>query len=298
MKKFVIITDSSSDLARDLRERFDVDYIPARCYIDEKEYEADPDWENISMKDFYDRLRKGERIRTSQISNIKCTEVFEKYLKEGYDILSISCANVLSSGYSVTCVVREELLQKYPERKIVCIDSFNASGGLALLVMKASILREEGKSLEEVASWVEENRKYINQEGSVDNLSYLKKAGRVSAAAAFFGGLLNIKPLIISDVHGYNVAVEKVKGRKASIDRSIERVVNNYTCTEIPWVFINHTECEELAKELKQMIMEKLNLKEDQVFIGNVGGAMGASVGPGMFGIYCFGKEVTYDSKA
>ena len=297
MGKFAIITDSSSDLARDLREKYDVDLICARCFIDDKEYESDPDWENISMTDFYDRLRKGERIRTSQISNVKCAEVFEKHLKEGNDILSISCATALSNGYSITCVARDELLKKYPERKIVCIDSKNASGGLGLLVMKASMLRAEGKSLEETANWVENNRKYINQEGSVDKLSYLKQAGRVSAAAAFFGGLLNIKPLIISDVHGYNVAVEKVKGRKTSIDRTVERVVENYTGEGIPYVIINHTQCEDVALELKQMIMAKLNLNDDQVLIGNVAGAMGASVGPGMFGVYCFGKEVTYDSK-
>ena len=113
--------------------------------------------------------------------------------------------------------------------------------------IKMKLLRKEGKSIEEVASWVQDNAKYINQEGSVDKLSYLKQAGRVSAAAAFFGGLLNIKPLIISDVHGYNVAVEKVKGRKASIDRTIERVVDFYTGTEIPFVCINHTECIDVA---------------------------------------------------
>ena len=298
MEKFAIITDSSSDLAKDLRDKYDVDLVCARCFIDGKEYESDPDWSNISMDDFYNRLRNGEKIRTSQISNVKCQEVFEKYLKEGYDILSISCANVLSSGYSITCVLAEELKEKYPERKIVCIDSKTASGGLALLVIKASMLRAEGKSLEETAKWVEDNKKYANQEGSVDKLSYLKQAGRVSAAAAFFGGLLNIKPLIISDVHGYNVAIEKVKGRKASIERTIERVVENYTGEGLPFVFINHTQCKDLALNLKQTIMTKLNLTDDQVLIGNVAGAMGASVGPGMFGVYFLGKEVTYDSKA
>lgn len=298
MEKFAIITDSSCDLAKDLRDKYDLDIVCARCFIDGKEYESDPDWINIPMDDFYNRLRKGERIPTSQISNVRCQEVFEKHLKEGYDILSISCANVLSSGYSITCVVADELKKKYPDRKIVCIDSKTASGGLALLVIKASMLRAEGKTLEQTAEWVENNKKYTNQEGSVDKLSYLKQAGRVSAAAAFFGGLLNIKPLIISDVHGYNVAIEKVKGRKSSIERTIERVVGNYTGEGLPYVAINHTQCEDVALELKQMIATKLNLNDDQVIIGNVAGAMGASVGPGMFGVYFFGKEVTFDSKA
>lgn len=298
MGKFAIITDSSSDLAKKLRDKYDVDCVSARCYIDGKEYETDPDWENLSMDDFYNRLRNGERIQTSQISNVKCTEVFEKHLKQGYDILSISCATVLSNGFNITYQAKEELIKKYPERKIVCIDSKSASGGLGLLVIKASMLRAEGKTLEETAQWVENNKKYINQEGSVDKLSYLKQAGRVSATAAFFGGLLNIKPMIISDVHGYNVAVEKVKGRKTSIDRTVERVIERYTGESIPFVIINHTQCDDVALELKQMIIEKLNLSDDQVIIGNVAGAMGASVGPGMFGVYYFGKEVTFDSKA
>ena len=296
MAKFAILTDSSCDLASDLIEKYDVECVYARCFVGDKEYESDPDWENISMVDFYDRMRNGERIRTSQISNVKCTDLFEKYLKQGYDILSISCATVLSNGYSITCVVRDDLLSKYPDRKIVCIDSKRASGGLGLLVMKASMLRAEGKTLEETAEWIENNKKYINQAGSVDKLSYLKQAGRVSATAAFFGGLLNIKPIIISDVHGYNVAIEKVKGRKASIDKTIEYVVDKYT-GEFPYVFINHTQCEDVALELKKAIVEKLNLSEENVLIGNVAGAMGASVGPGMFGVYCFGKEATYDSK-
>ena len=298
MQNFSIITDSSCDLSKDLREKYQVDLVCSRCYIDGKEYEADPDWENVCMEDFYARMRNGERIRTSQISNVKCMEVFEKHLKAGNDILSISCPNVLSSGYSITCVVRDELKAKYPERKIICIDSKSASGGLGLLVIKASMLRAEGKTLEQTAEWIDNNKKYVNQEGSVDKLSYLKQAGRISATAAFFGGLLNIKPMIISDVHGYNVAIEKVKGRKTSIDRTIERLQENYTGEGLPFVFISHTQSEELALSLKQTIMEKLKLNQDQVFIGNVAGAMGASVGPGMFGVYFFGKEKTYDSKA
>lgn len=298
MRKFVIITDSSSDISKPYREKYDVVCMPIRCFIDGKEYQAEPDWQNIDIKYFYEYMRAGNRITTSQISNSTCMETFEKYLKEGYDILSISCTGALSSTVNVCYHTRDELAPKYPEAKIICIDSTISSAGLAILCIKASQLREEGKTIEEVAEWVELNKKFINQEGSVDNLKYLKQAGRVSAASAFFGGILNIKPLIISDVHGYNVAIEKVKGRKASIDRTITRVLENYTGEQMKDVFIHNTDCFEDAMEIKRQLMEKLKLADENVHIGNINAAIGASVGPGMFGVYFFGKEVTYDSKA
>ena len=298
MRKFVIITDSSSDLSKPYREKYDLVCMPTRFYIDGKEYPAEPDWLSVDIKYFYDYLRAGNRITTSQISNSVCMETFEKYLKEGYDILTISCTAALSSTVNVCYHTRDELAPKYPEAKIICIDSTLSSAGLGMLCIMASNLRAEGKTIEEVAEWVQTNKKFVNQEGSVDNLKYLKQAGRVSAASAFFGGLLNIKPLIISDIHGYNVAIEKVKGRKASIDRTVERILENYTGEQFKDVFIHNTDCYEDAMEIKRQLMEKLNLADENIHIGNINAAIGASVGPGMFGVYFFGKEVTYDSKA
>lgn len=298
MKKFAIITDSSSDLIKEFRDKYDIDCIPIRFFIDCKEYAADPDWTAYPIKDFYDYLRAGNRIATSQISTNDCKETFEKNLKEGYDILSISCTGALSSTVNVCRRIKEELSPLYPDRQIICIDSTISSAGLGLICIKAAMLREEGKSIEEVAKWVEENKKFANQEGSVDKLSYLKAAGRVSAMSAFFGGLLSIKPLIISDVHGYNVALEKVKGRKNSYIRTAERVAMNYTGTQLADIFIHHTDCAEDAEIVKQEILNRVNIKPEQIHIGNINAAIGASVGPGMFGVYFFGKEVTFDSKA
>ncbi|MBE7060913.1 MAG: DegV family protein [Clostridiales bacterium] len=298
MNKFAIITDSSSDLVKSFRDEFDIECIPIRFFHNDKEYAADPDWTAMPVKEFYDIVRSGVRIRTSQISTVACKETFEKYLKEGYDILSISCTGALSSTVNVCYRTRDELSPLYPERKIICIDSCISSAGLGILCLKASLLRKEGKSIEEVAEWVENNKKFIHQEGSVDKLSYLKAAGRISAASAFFGGLLSIKPMIISDVHGYNVAIEKVKGRKNSIIRTAERVAQNYTGEGYPDIFIHNTDCYEDALLVKQEILARVNVKEEQIHIGNINAAIGASVGPGMFGVYFYGKEVTFDSKA
>lgn len=297
MRKFAIVTDSSSDLVKSFREKYDIKCIPIRFYYKDVEYSADPDWTAFSIKEFYDYLRAGNRITTSQISVQACTEIFEECLKEGYDILSISCTSALSSTVNVCRRVSEDFKQKYPEQKIICIDSSISSAGLGILCIRAAELRAEGKTLEETADWVENNKKFINQEGTVEDLNYLKRAGRVSAASAFFGGLFNIKPMIISDVHGYNVAIEKIKGRKASLARTIERVVENYTTDDYVDIFIHHTDCQDVAEFIRDGIMQKLNLKEENIHIGNINAAVGASVGPGMVGVYFYGKEVTYDSK-
>ena len=298
MGKFVILTDSSSDFDAALREKYDVHYIPNRFYFDGKEYNDDTDWKTMPLNEFYDYMRAGNRVTTSQISAIACMETFEKYLKEGYDILSLSCPAVLSSTVNVCFNTRDKLQEKYPDRKIICIDTNISSGGLTLLCIRASQLRAEGKSIDEIAAWVQANKHFIHQEGSVESLAYLKRAGRVSAVSAFFGGLLNIKPMIVADIHGYNVAIEKVKGRKASLLRTLERMEETFRPEICPYVCIHHTVCEEDAMFLKEEMLKRFPIKDEDIQVGNVNAVMGASVGPGMFGVYFFGTENTFDSKA
>ena len=298
MNKFVIITDSSSDFDVALREKYDVHYIPNRFYYKGEEYKDDTDWKTLSLEEFYGYMREGNRITTSQISKLACAEMFEKFLKEGYDVLCLSCPAALSSTANVCANTRDKMQEKYPDRKIITIDAKISSGGLTLLCIRASELRAEGKTIDEVAAWVEENKLFIHQVGSVESLAYLKRAGRVSAVGAFFGGILNIKPIIVSDIHGCNVAVEKVKGRKASIARSLEYMAEHFKPEICPYVFIHHTVCEGEALALKDEILKRFPIKESDIHIGNVNAVMGASVGPGMFGIFFYGDEVTLDSKA
>ena len=298
MGKFVILTDSSSDLDAALREKYDLHYIPNRFFYQDKEYNDDIDWQGISLAEFYDYMRNGNRVITSQISATACMETFEKYLKEGYDILSLSCPAVLSSTVNVCYNTRDKLQPKYPDRKIICIDTTISSGGLTLLCIRAAELRAEGKTLEETAAWVEENKRFIHQEGSLESLTYLRRAGRVSAVGAFFGGMLNIKPMIISDIHGYNVAIEKVKGRQTSLNRTIERMAESFRPEICPYVFVHHTVCEEEALFIKAEILKRFPIREEDIHVGNVNAVMGASVGPGMIGVYFYGTEITYDSKA
>ena len=297
MADFVIIADSSCDANREIREKYGIEYIANRFYYKDVEYFGDPDWECMPIKEFYDYIREGNRIFTSQISSTGCEELFEKHIKEGKDVLCLTCPAVLSATAEVAKHTASKMQAKYPDRKAIAIDTTTCSGGLIILAIMASKLRAEGKGVEEVAKEIEHHKKFINQEGSVESLSYLKRAGRVSGAAAFFGNLFNVKPMIISDIHGYNVAVEKVKGRKNSLIRAVERVAETYDRNGFKDIYITNADCEEEAKMVKSLLMEKLNLTENEVHICTLNAVMGASVGPGMIGIYCYGKEITYDSK-
>ncbi len=294
MKKYVIVTDTCSDLSKEQRTQYSIEYVPMHYTYDDNDLVADLDWSHNSPREFYDIMRGGKRIITSQVNTAQYIEAFEGYINDGYDILSISCASALSASVKASYAAREELLKKYPEAKIICIDALNSCAGLGILCIKAAKLRAEGKDIDEVAAWVEENRKYINQEASVDKLVYLKRAGRVSAASAFFGGLLNIKPIIISDAKGNNAAIEKVKGRATAMNRLVERFAEGYVPSDMP-IIVSHADAPEEAEELKRMVIAALPEGSDaEVITGYIGPIVGASVGPATLGIFYHGKEVTY----
>ena len=224
MRKFVIVTDSCSDLSKDLRDKYNVEYIQMHVIIDEKEYMADIDFNEIPYHDFYELMRNGTRITTAQVTALEFEAKFEEYVKNDLDVLYISCSGTLSASIKASIVAKNAVLQRHPEAQIICVDSLNSCFGLGIMCMIASEKRDEGMTIEEVANWLEENKLTVNQECTVEKLTYLKQAGRVSAAKAFFGGLLNKKPIIISDALGRNHALETVKGRRASMERIADRM--------------------------------------------------------------------------
>lgn len=295
MKKYVIVTDSCSDLNRELREKYDIDYIPMHVSCEGKDYEANLDWEVISIKEYFDLMRAGKRITTAQITANQYKEAFTKYLADGYDILSISCSSALSASVATSRTVAEELKAEYPDAKIFCVDSLSACAGLGILGIVASKMRAEGKTIEEVVAWLEENKLTANQESTAESLKYLKQAGRVSAAAAFFGGILQVKPIIISDATGMNFSIEKVKGRAKSITRLAERMKEEYEESPYQTVIVEHADCPEGAEQLISEIKKLLpDVKIDYTI--NFGPIISASVGPGTIGVFFVGKKVTVNA--
>lgn len=293
MENFVIVTDSCADLERELREKYEIEYIPMGLTVGDKSYPADLDWKDIPVKQFYDIIRGGTRIITNQITETVFTEHFTKYLEQGKDVLYIACSSALSASYKSGVEAAKKLNEKYENAKVVCVDSLMSCYGLGILCITASEMRAWGKTIDEVAEWLDANKLTMNQECCVDSLKYLKMAGRVSASSAFFGGLLNIKPLLISDAKGQNFAVEKVKGRKNSIERVAARFAERYEDVPYQHVFISHSDCAEDAEIFKAAVEAALPGKNLNIHVGYIGPIVGASVGPGTLAVYFYGKKVT-----
>lgn len=298
MRKIVIITDSCADLNKELRTKYDIEYTPMRVLYDTNDIPASLDWEIIPAPDFYEAMKKGTIFKTSQINVEQYLDVFEEELKKGNDILSISCSSALSASYYGSVRAKEELIEKYPDAKIYCIDSRNSSLGLGIMCITASLMRKEGKNIDEIAKYIETHKQEMNQIATVEDLNYLKRAGRVTAASAVFGSILKIKPIIISDTLGQNVAIKKVRGRLTSIKTIVEMCKENYTNSNNLFIGITHAACLEDALEIKQMLLDIIpEAKNAEFIIDYIGPIVGASVGPGTVSVYFYGKEVTFCSE-
>ena len=292
MKDYVILTDTGCDLESSLREKYNIELVCMHYIINGVDRLVDLDWKEISAKEYYQMMRDGTRITTAQVNQEDYRKVFINAANAGKDVLYVACSSVISAGINTARIIAEEVKKDYPDLKVVCVDALRACYALGILAITASKLRAEGKTIEETAAWLDENKLTVNMEGSVAELTYLKRAGRVSAASAFFGGLLNIKPIIMADARGYNFAIEKVKGRTTSLNRVAERFAEQYVESDYQEIFISHADCIEDAETLKKLMEEKLG-KTLNVHIGYVGPGVGASVGPGMIGVYFIGKKVT-----
>lgn len=292
MRDFVIFGDSTCDLNKEMREKYGIDYVPMNYIIDDEEYKASLDWENRTAKEFYDLMRSGKRVFTTQVPKNVFYDSFKAVLEEGKDIVYISCSSALSASIKAAILVAEELKAEYPDAGIYCVDSLISSLGQGYLLMKASSLRKEGKSAEETAKYIEDIRLCVNQCGTVASMEYLRRAGRIKASKAFFGNLFGVKPIIISDRKGQNYAYKKVKGTKnsyAAIAEDIVKAANGVYET----VYISNADCLEEAELLSAEILKAAPFKE--IVMGTIGPIVGASVGPGTIIAFCFGTEVTIE---
>ena len=296
MKKYIVMTDSGSDLEKSLRDEFGIEYLPTHLSCEGKTFDADLDWKPMPVKDFYNAMREGKRFISTQVNVEEYKAAFRKYAEAGMDVLYVGSSSALSSSIKASYVARDAILEEYPNVKIICVDSLRGCYALGMLAIRAAELRAEGKTIEEAAAWIEENRMTVNMIGSVDKLTYLKQAGRISATSAFFGGLLSIKPIIVADAVGRNFAEEKVKGRHTSFVRIAEKTKEAFVDVPYQRVMISHADCLEEAEELKKMVLNALG-KDVDVHIGYVGGCVGSAVGPGMVGVFFFGKEVTLNKE-
>ena len=281
MNKIVILTDSASMLTTALKEEFGVvEIIPMHFYLKGVEYDADGDWKLFSAKEYYDLMRNGEIAKSAQITENQYYTAFKKYLEQGFDVLSISCTSALSASIKESYKAKEKLEHEFENQRIECVDSANCCFSLAMLIKEVSKLRDQGSSMDDILKWIDKNKLFFNEVGTVEKLTYLRLAGRISASAAFFGGILSVKPIVVYDEVGHNVAVEKVKGRRASFEKIADYIKKYAKLDVINDVYIAHADCLEDAEMVADLIQSRFEHKVNFHF-GFIEPGVGSSVGPG-----------------
>lgn len=289
MKNYIIVTDSSADLPVNIIEEYKITVIPLGFSFENENYLNYPDHRQLSIKEFYERIKKGERSNTTLVNAKTFEEYFEPLLKDENDILYIGFSSGLSGTFGSSLIAREELLEKYKESQIECIDTLAASLGEGMLVYYAAKMKQEGKSLDEVKQWVLDNRLNLCHWFTVDDLNHLKRGGRINAMTATIGTALGVKPILHVDNEGHLIPDSNVRGRKKSIHALLEHMEATCINPEENSVFISHGDCLEDAEYLAGLIKDKLHVKE--VIINHVGPVIGSHTGQGVLALFFFGTK-------
>ena len=234
-------------------------------------------------------MRDGAIAKTAAINTETFAIEFEKYLSEGKDVLYLGFSSGLSTTYNSGRLAAEQLREKYPDRKVITVDSLAASAGFGLLLYLVLQKKNEGATIEEAAEYAEAMKLKICHWFTVDDLVYLKRGGRISAASAFFGNALGIKPVLHVDNEGHLVPVTKVRGRKVSIKTIVDKYTELAQDPENSIIYISHGDCLNEVEEMAKMIHDRHGENVD--IITNVGTVIGAHSGPGTIALFFVGKE-------
>ena len=291
MSDYVLLTDSSADLTAELVAELGVEVLPLSFHMGDKTYRNWPDNREIDPKDFYRRLRAGETATTSAVNVSDYTEAVEPLVQAGRDVLIIA----FSSGLSATChsaqIAAQELSEQYPDRKIWVVDSLCASLGQGLLVWYAARMKAQGKSMEEVRDWLEDNKLHLCHWFTVDDLHFLKRGGRISPATAVVGTMLSIKPVMHVDDEGRLVKVGTARGRNASLKALVNHMEETTIDPGSQVVFISHGDCLEDAQKVADDVRGRFGIPAERILINNVGPVIGAHSGPGTVALFFMGSK-------
>jgi len=281
-----IITDTCCDFPTEMYDELQLGVVSLSVNYQNNTYTSyDEPW----LKDFFDGLRNGEVATTAAVNPEGWKAVIEPALQRGEDALVLPFSSGLSATCQSACIAADELREQYPDRKINVVDTLAASLGQGLLVWYACKKRDEGMTLEELTAWVTENRLRLCHWFTVDDLMYLKRGGRVSAATALLGTMLQIKPVLHVDDEGHLINVAKARGRRASIDALIAKLQKTGLPGENDTVFICHGDCQDDVDYMTKKLKETCGVKE--VFSYYVGAVIGSHSGPGTLALFFLGDH-------
>lgn len=287
MKEFVITTDNMADLPSSYYEENQIPYMFLTYTMDGVTYHRE---NQLSSGEFYRRMREGSMPTTSQVNAEEAKELWRPWLEKGYDVLHIAFSSGLSGTYNSCRLAADELKEEYPDGTVRVIDSLCASLGQGLYVDKAVRMKREGKTMEEIAGWLEEKKLNLCHVFTVDDLFHLHRGGRVSKMTAVLGTMINIKPVLHVDDEGHLIAVGKVRGRKRSLIKLVDMMEERLAdCSENnDRVFISHGDCLEDAQFVARLVRERFGIED--ILINPVGATIGAHSGPGTMALFFLGK--------
>ncbi len=289
---YILSCCSTVDLSKEHLDSRDIKYACFHYFIDEKEY-SDDLGQTMSLDKFYEAMANGADTRTSQINAAEFEEYFEGFLKEGKDVLHVSFSSGLSGTYNSACIAAAELREKYPERKLVVVDSLAASSGYGLFMDMIADKRDGGATIEELEAWIIETRLKIHHWFFSTDLTFYVKGGRVSKAAGWFGTALKICPLLNMSHEGKLVPREKIRTKKKVIEAIVEKMAEfadggeNYSGK----CYMCNSACIEDAKAVAELVEARFPKIDGKVEINNIGTVIGSHTGPGTVALFFVGKE-------
>lgn len=285
---FQLLTDSTCDLPLGWYQEHQVDFIPFEFTLENRTMEDDAG-QTMSAHEFYDIVRGGAMPTTNMVNLDRYCSFFSPYLEAGKDVYYICFSSGLSGSFDSAQMAAKELREKYPERKIFVTDSTCASMGFGLLMHYTVKKRDEGLSLDELYAWVEENKSHINHLFTVDNLMHLHRGGRVSKASAILGTMVGIKPMLNVSIDGKLIPCEKLRGRKAALNRLASWMEQCTDQKKFDMVMISHGDAPEEAELVRNLVRDRFEVEE--FFINPIGPVIGAHSGPGTIALFFWGKD-------
>lgn len=286
---FEIITDTCANLPESIIEENNVHVLSLSFFVDGKEYFSYEKGKETDLAEFYRMMRDKKEITTSLVNVERMINCFEPMLQQGKDILYLCFSSGLSGTYQAATIAAEEMREKYPVRKVYVLDTLAAALGQGLLVYFAIEQRKAGKSIEEVYQWQMSNRLRLCHWFTVDDLFFLKRGGRISAATAVVGTALNIKPVLHVDNEGHLINMEKARGRKKSLDMLVKHFEETAIEPGKTPVYISHGDCLEDAEYVAEKLKEKCGVS--QVLIRILDPVIGAHAGPGTVAVFFLGEH-------
>ena len=289
MNDFAIVTDSSCDLTAEMANELELTVLPLSFNLMEKEYHNYLDGRELSFQDFYSHIRSGEDCTTSAVNVEAFVSAMEPILQSGRDVLCIAFSSGLSNTCNAAQMACEELGAKYPQRKAYAVDTLCASLGEGLLIYHAVQEKRKGKSIDEVRNWLEDNKLHLCHWFTVEDLNHLKRGGRISAATALIGTMLNIKPVLHVDDAGHLINIGKARGRRASLTALVDHMEETAIDPASQVVFISHGDSQEDADFVASQVKSRMGVKT--VCTNYVGPVIGTHSGPGTIALFFLGTH-------